>query len=73
MQPRDTVIIDIEVLADKLAQQLVSSRDRFVVQQPLSQRDRDQRTLRVLRNTGQYPLPLGLLTPPPSGFSPGLA
>jgi hypothetical protein len=63
MQPRDTVIVDVEVLADQLAQQPVRRRDRLVVEQPVSVPDRPQRPLGVLGDAREHPLALGLLPP----------
>ncbi len=72
MQPRDTVVIDVEVLADQIAQQPVRVGDALVVKQPVSPLDGTQRALGVLRDTRQHPLALGLLTPATIGLVVGL-
>lgn len=63
MQPRDAVIIDIEVLADQLTQQPVRFVDLLVVEKSVGARDGLQRALGVLRDTGQHLLALGPLAP----------
>ena len=62
MQPGNT-LIDVEVLADQLAEQIVRRLDLLVIEQPLRLLDREQRSLRVLRDPGQHPLALSLQTP----------
>ena len=63
MQPRDAVIVDIEVLTQQLTQEPVSLGDCLIIDQPLGLLDRAQRPLGVLRDPGQHPLPLGLDPP----------
>ena len=63
IKPRDAIGVDVEVLADQLAQQTVRLLDALVVEQPVRALDRPQRTLGVLRHAGEHPLTLGLLAP----------
>ena len=63
MQPRHAVIVDVEVLADQLAQQPVRVGDPLVVEQPVGLLDRPQRPLGVLGDPGEHPLALGPLPP----------
>ncbi len=63
-QPRDPVLIDIEVLADQLPQQLVRREDRRVLKQPIGLLDGLQRALGILSHPAQHPLALALDTPP---------
>jgi hypothetical protein len=63
MKPRNTVLVDVEVLADQLAQQIVSGLDLLVLEQPVRPLDGLQRPLGVLRDPGEHPLALGLLPP----------
>ena len=64
-------MIDLEVLADQLAQQIVRRFDRLILEQPVGLLDGRQCPLGVLRHPGQHPLTLSLLPPRASGFSPG--
>lgn len=60
--------MDVEVLADELAQQAVRVGDPCLTQQPVGVLDRLQRALGVLRRPGEHPLPLGLLAPATVGL-----
>jgi hypothetical protein len=74
MKPLDTVIVNIEILPDKLAQQLVRLGDRLTIEQILGLLDRPQRPQRplgILRHPGERPLPLALVRHRQSGFSDG--
>src|SRR5215210_8386519 len=64
MQPRDAVIVDVEVLADQLAQQSVRLTDALVCEQTAGLLDRSQGTFGVLGDPSEHPLALGLLAPP---------
>ena len=68
MQPRDAVVVDVEVLADQLAQQPMRRLDSLVVEQPVGLLDGPQRALGVLGDPGQHPLALGLLAPAAVGL-----
>src|ERR1035438_895601 len=63
MKPRNTVLVDVEILADQLTQQLVRGLDLLVVKRPVRLLDGLQRPLGVLRDPGEHPLALGLLPP----------
>jgi hypothetical protein len=63
MKPRHTLLVDVEVLADQLAQQIMRGLDLLVLEQPVRVLDGLQRPLGVLRDPGKYPLALGLLPP----------
>src|ERR1039458_1414393 len=63
MKPRNTVLVDVEILADQLTQQLVRGLDLVVVKRPVRLLDGLQRPLGVLRDPGEHPLALGLLPP----------
>src|SRR3954471_4694285 len=67
MQPRDPVLVDVEILPDQLTQQIMSSLDRLVVEQTCL-RDGPQRPFGVLGDPGEHPLALGLLAPAAIGL-----
>src|SRR4051794_10758321 len=72
MQPRDAILVDVEVLADQLAQQPMRLADALVVEQAIGLLDRLQGALGVLGDTGQHPLALAALAPAAIGaFPPG--
>lgn len=63
MQARHAVLVDVEVLADQFAQQLVCRLHHIIIEQPRRPLDRGQRPLSVLGHPGEHPFPLGLLPP----------
>lgn len=54
MQARDAVLVDIEVLADQLPQQIVRGLHRLVMEPPIGLLNRLHRPLGVLRHPGQH-------------------
>src|SRR5438128_1115915 len=63
MQARHAVLVDVEVLADQFAQQLVRRLRHIIIEQPRRPLDRGQRPLGILGHPGEHPLPLGFLPP----------
>ena len=73
MQPRDAVVVDVEVLADQLAQQPVRLADRLVVKQPVGPLDGPQRALGVLGDPVSIRSRSAFSRQRQSGLSPGRA
>ena len=72
MQPRDAVVVDVEVLADQVAQQPVRLGEALIGEQPVGVLDGLQRALGVLGDPREHPLALGPLTPAAIGLLSGL-
>jgi hypothetical protein len=68
MQARDAGFVDVEVLADQLAQQPVGRADALVPEQIFDPLDGAQRALGVHGHAGEHPLALGLLAPATVGL-----
>jgi hypothetical protein len=63
VKARDPVRVDVEVLADQLAQQVVRLVNCFVSQEAIGPLDGEQAALGVLRDARQHPLALSVLAP----------
>jgi hypothetical protein len=69
MQARNAVVVDVEVLADQLAQQAMSVGNALVTEQPVRLLDRLLRALGVPRDPCQHSLPLSLSRQRQSAFA----